>query len=97
MRALAAVLCVSACGGPGAALDPEVLTGSVVSASRTEIVVAADFADSATTRVRGVDGVALGVRAGDRVHVRRIDESVGKADPLDWDCRAAGACEARRE
>lgn len=89
---LALALLLTACGTTTTTFDPDVVGGTVVQASRTEVVVASDFADSATTRVRGIDGVALGLRAGDRVRVRRLDASVGKADPLDWDCRAAGAC-----
>lgn len=94
---VALALLLTACSPTPSPFDPDVLTGGVVESGRTEIVVASDFADSATTRVRGVDGIALGVRPGDRVRVRRLDRSVGKADPLDWDCRAAHACDARRE
>jgi hypothetical protein len=89
---LALALLLTTCGASTAPFDPEVLSGTVVRASHTDIEVASDFADSATTRVRGIDGATLGLRQGDRIRVRRRDASVGKADPLDWDCTAAGAC-----
>lgn len=95
-RALLALVLVG-CAPPGRVLDPDELTGSIVEASPSEIVVASDLADSATTRVRGVSAGALGARPGDRVRIRRLDPSVGKSDPLDWDCRATGSCDARRE
>jgi hypothetical protein len=94
---LALALLLTACGTTTAPFDPDVLTGSVVESGPTEIAIASDFADSASTRVRGVDGIAMGLRPGDRVQVRRLDRSVGKTDPLDWDCRAARACDVRRE
>lgn len=85
-------MALASCTTQAAPFTPDVLSGSVVEVGSHEIVVASDFADSATTRVRGIDGVAHGLTPGARVRVRRLDRYVGKADPLDWDCRAAGAC-----
>jgi hypothetical protein len=96
-RLLPIVLAAGCTHGSAIVLDPDVLTGGVISASHTEVQVASDLADSASTRVRGVDGVAMGLRPGDRVRVRRRSAYVGKADPLDWDCSAPGACDVTRE
>lgn len=96
VRVAVALVLAMGCSAPAVPFEPGVLTGSVVRSTHTEIEVASDFADSATTMVRGVDGVAMGLRVGDRVRVERRDESVGKADPMDWDC-AGRHCVTSRE